>query len=81
LKASRLILRRTVAHDACAAGAVTVNGAPARPGRQVVVGDTLTIRRNGRLTTVKVLATPERAPSKAEASGLYEVLQVEESAC
>jgi ribosomal 50S subunit-recycling heat shock protein len=77
LKQSRLIPRRSVAQEICDAGAVTVNDHPGKPGRAVSAGDTLAIRYRGRLTTVRVLATPARPPSKAEAPSLYELLGVE----
>jgi ribosomal 50S subunit-recycling heat shock protein len=77
LKQSRLVPRRTVAQEICDAGAVTVNGVAGKPGRSVSVGDLIALRQRGRLTTVRVLRTPERPPSKAEASTLYELLGVE----
>jgi ribosomal 50S subunit-recycling heat shock protein len=77
LKHSRLVPRRTVAQEICDAGAVTVNGAPGKSGRSVSEGDRIAIRQRGKLTTVRVLRTPERPPPKAEAPTLYEVLGVE----
>ena len=77
LKQSRLVPRRTVAHEICDAGAVTVNGVAAKPGRSIAVGDRIAVRQRGRLTTVRVLAVPERPPSKAEAPSLYELIGVE----
>jgi ribosomal 50S subunit-recycling heat shock protein len=78
LRASRLVLRRTVAQELCEAGAVEVNGTPARSSRAVREGDRLMIRRRGRLLTVRVASVPAvRQPSKAEAASLYEVLSDE----
>ena len=75
LKASRLILRRTVAQELCEAGVVLVNNTPARSARPVRVGDEIRLRRGGRLLTVRVVAVPAaRQTSRADASGLYEVL-------
>ena len=75
LKASRLVLRRTVAQELCEAGAVSVNNTPARSARTVRVGDEIQMRRGGRLLTVRVVAVPTvRQTSRSEASGLYEVL-------
>ena len=75
LKASRLVLRRTVAQELCEAGAVSVNNTPARSARTVRVGDEIQLRRSGRLLTVRVLAVPAtRQTSRSDASGLYEVL-------
>ena len=75
LRASRLVLRRTVAQELCEAGAVLVNGAPARSSRPVRVGDEITLRRRERLLTVRVVAVPAvRQTSRSEAATLYEVL-------
>jgi ribosomal 50S subunit-recycling heat shock protein len=77
LKQSRLVPRRTLAQQMCEAGAVTLNGAPAKSSREVRAGDTIAIRQRGRMTTARVLGVPARPPSKAEASSLYEILGVE----
>lgn len=75
LRASRLILRRAVAQELCKAGAVMVNGMPARSARTVQVGDQITLRRRGHILTVRVLAVPAiRQTSKSEAPTLYEIL-------
>ena len=75
LRASRLVLRRTVAQELCEAGAVEVNGQPARASRAVRPGDELAIRRRSRALTVRVLAVPEtKQVSRSEAPALYEVL-------
>jgi ribosomal 50S subunit-recycling heat shock protein len=78
LRASRLILRRTIAQDLCEAGAVEVNGERARSSRAVREGDRIGIRRRGRLLTVRVASVPAvRQQSKADAALLYEVLSDE----
>jgi ribosomal 50S subunit-recycling heat shock protein len=75
LRASRLVLRRTVAQELCEAGAVLVGGAAARSSRAVRVGDEIAIERRERLLTVRVLAVPNaRQTSKQEAATLYEVV-------
>ena len=75
LRASRLVLRRTVAQELCEAGAVSVNGAPARASRAVREGDELTVRRRGRALTVRVLAVPQaKQVSRNDAPSLYEVV-------
>jgi len=75
LRASRLVLRRTVAQELCEAGAVEVNGQTARASRTVRPGDELTIRRRSRSLTVRVAAVPEtKQVSRAEAPALYEVI-------
>jgi ribosomal 50S subunit-recycling heat shock protein len=75
LKASRLVLRRTVAQELCEAGAVLVNGASAKSSRALSVGDEITLRRRRRLLTVRVLAVPaHKQTSRAEAPQLYQIL-------
>lgn len=75
LRASRLVLRRTVAQELCDAGAVEVNGQPARSSRTVRPGDEITIRRRARSLTVRVAAVPEtKQVARSEAPALYEVL-------
>ncbi len=77
LKQSRLVPRRTLAQQMCEAGAVTLNGTPAKSAREVRPGDTITIRQRGRITTARILEVPARPPSKAAAASLYEILGVE----
>ena len=75
LRASRLVLRRTVAQELCEAGAVSVNGAAARSSRNVREGDEVGIRRRDRALTVRVLTVPQtKQVSRAEASSLYEIV-------
>jgi ribosomal 50S subunit-recycling heat shock protein len=75
LRASRLVLRRTVAQELCEAGAVTVNGAAARASRAVREGDEVTIRRRGRALTVRVQSLPQaKQVSRHDAPSLYEVV-------
>lgn len=76
LKQSRLVPRRTLAQQMCEAGAISLNGAPAKSSREVRAGDTLAIRQRGRITTARVLEVPARPPSKAQASSLYEIVGV-----
>ena len=75
LRASRLVLRRTVAQELCEAGVVSVNGAQARASRSVREGDEITIRRRGRELTVRVLTLPQaKQVSRNDAPSLYEVV-------
>ncbi len=72
LKASRLVLRRTVAQELCEAGVVLVNGIPARSSRAVRVGDEIALRRRNEILSVRVLSVPAiRQTSRTEASTLY----------
>jgi ribosomal 50S subunit-recycling heat shock protein len=61
----------------CEAGAVTLNGAPAKSARDVRVGDEISLKQRGRITTVRVLDVPARPPSKAQAATLYETVSVQ----
>ncbi len=73
LKISRLIKRRTVAHDAAESERILVNGKLAKPGAQVKAGDVITIRFGNSEMTVRVLSTPEHV-TKEGAAELYEVV-------
>jgi ribosomal 50S subunit-recycling heat shock protein len=78
LRASRLVVRRTVAQELCEAGAVLVNDAQARSSRAVRVGDEITVRRRERILTARVIALPDaRNVSKSQASTLYEIVKDE----
>jgi ribosomal 50S subunit-recycling heat shock protein len=75
LRASRLVLRRTVAQELCEAGAVTVNGAAARSSRAVREGDEITVRRRTSALTVRVRTIPQaKQVSRADAPSLYEIV-------
>ncbi len=74
LKVSRLIKRRTVANEVSDMGRVLVNGNPAKPSKQLKVGDVITIEYANRNVEVKVLKIPEGNVSVQEASSLYEIL-------
>ena len=75
MRASRLVVRRTVTQELCEAGAVSVNGAAARSSRAVREGDEIIIRRRERHLTVRVLTVPQaKQVARADASSLYEIL-------
>ncbi|HZT58923.1 MAG TPA: S4 domain-containing protein [Pyrinomonadaceae bacterium] len=75
LRASRLVLRRTVAQELCEAGAILVGGTPARSSRAVRVGDEITVRRRDRALTVRVRSVPEtKQVSREAAASLYELI-------
>lgn len=78
LKASRLILRRTLAQQFCDANKVKVNEQKAKSSREIKVGDEIEIKKGNRTTRVKVLEVPVRKQvAKHEAANLYEVLSEE----
>ena len=77
LKWSRVILRRTLAKEMCDAGRVMVNGQEARAGRDVHVGDTISVRMPRRELTFRVRFIPSHAPSKEGAREMIELVEAE----
>lgn len=77
LKLSRLVIRRSVAAEICKAGAVAVNQVEAKPGREIRVGDIISIKRKGETLKVRVELLPTGNVSKSQAASLYELLSVE----
>ena len=78
LKASRLILRRTLAQEFCDAGRVKVNDIKAKSSREVKELDEIVIKRNNRILKVRVLQVPTtKQVSKQNAANLYEVMSEE----
>jgi len=75
LKVARLAPRRTGAKELCDAGGVSVNGQPAKPGREVRPGDLILLRHPSRELRVEVLEVPAtRGVSKQRARELVLVL-------
>ncbi|MBR5641358.1 MAG: RNA-binding S4 domain-containing protein [Firmicutes bacterium] len=73
LKISRLIKRRTVAHDAAQEERIFLNGKAAKPSAQVKPGDEILIRFGNSEMKVRVLETPEYV-TKDGAAMIYEVI-------
>ena len=73
LKVSRLIKRRTVAHDAAEQDRIFLNGKASKPGAQVKAGDIIEIVFGSSSMKVRVLATPEHI-GKDDASSMYEII-------
>ena len=73
LKVSRLIKRRTVAHEACDAGRVLVNGKTAKASVKVKPGDVIEIQLGTRTVKVEVLELQETT-KKEEAKDLFKYL-------
>ncbi len=74
LKVSRVIKRRTVANEACAAGRVTVNGKTAKAAAEVKEGDTVEIRFGDKLTRFEITNVRETV-RKEEAAEMYRLLE------
>lgn len=70
----RAFKTRSLAAEACTAGSVTLNGNPAKPGRDVRTGDTVTFRQGILTRTLKALAVPRTRVAAKELPGLVEDL-------
>lgn len=75
LKVSRLIKRRTVANEVSDMGRITVNGNPAKAGKQLKEGDVIEIEYANRKVKAKVLRIPSNNVSIQESSTLYEIIE------
>lgn len=58
LWAVRIFKTRSLATDACRAGSVEINGQPAKPARDVHVGEVVKVQQGLTTRTLRVLATP-----------------------
>jgi ribosomal 50S subunit-recycling heat shock protein len=78
LKASRLVLRRSVARQLCDLGRINVNGTAAKASKEIKAGDEIEIIRGEKRTVVRVLQTPHsKQVSKQAASSLVEIVTSE----
>jgi ribosomal 50S subunit-recycling heat shock protein len=75
LKISRLVLRRSLAHEICAHGGILINGHVAKAARLVKLGDLLKIQLRGRIAQIRVVKIPETSCTKQEAPTLYEQVE------
>ena len=75
LKVSRLVKRRTVANSVSEMGRVLVNGNPAKPAKQLKVGDIIEIEYSNRIEKVEVLIIPTGNVSVQDAGSLYRVIE------
>lgn len=76
LKVSRLIKRRTVANQVSDQGRVLVNDIPAKPSKQLKVGDIIKIEHVKKDIVVRVVKIPEGNISVQQAADLYEELML-----
>ena len=67
LWAVRLFRTRSVATDACRAGSVAVNELPAKPGRDVHAGETVTVQQGVVKRTLRVVGVPTSNASARQA--------------
>ena len=75
LKVSRIIKRRTVAHDASASDKIFVNSKLAKPSTDIKVGDVITINYYKKIMELKVKSI---LPStrKEDALDMYEIIKI-----
>lgn len=75
LWAARFARSRSGAQILCASGLIRLSGARVeKPGRELRVGDTLTLPRGRDILVIRVLAAAERRQSAREATRLYEIV-------
>ena len=73
LKLSRLVKRRTLAAQACAAGKVIVNDKAAKAAYEVKIGDIIELRFGNNVTRVEIVNLKEIV-KKEEATFMYKTL-------
>jgi ribosomal 50S subunit-recycling heat shock protein len=72
LQVSRIIKRRTVANTLCARGRVLVNGQKAKPGKELAVGDIISITAGERgPVAYEVMEVPSGNVPREKTSTLY----------
>jgi ribosomal 50S subunit-recycling heat shock protein len=72
LKTSRLVKRRTVARELIDAGRVRVNGAEAKPAKEVRPGDRITLVFSSRTLELEVLFLP--VPKRTMSDDVYRIV-------
>jgi ribosomal 50S subunit-recycling heat shock protein len=77
LSDTRLIKRRTQAKKACEQGSVSLDGRPAKPGKEVREGQIMTINFAHKILEVEILEIPLRSVRKDQAASFYRVLREE----
>ena len=73
LKTSRLVKRRTVAQEMCAAGRVLVNGHEAKPAKEVKPGDVITMKFSSRIVELEIAGMLNASSRKMSPEELYRV--------
>lgn len=75
LKVSRLIKRRTVAKEIADKARIFVNDNPAKPAKELKVGDKITIEYLNRSVVAEVLEIPTGNVAIQDAKNLYKILE------
>ena len=75
LQVSRIVKRRTVANSICSSGKILVNGQKAKAGKELAIGDTLTITFSEDHEQVcEIVEIPSGNVSKEKAPTLYRIV-------
>ena len=77
LSDTRLIKRRTQAKKACENKIVFVDGVVAKPGKEVKVGQIITINFANKTLEVEILEIPQQSVKKEESKNFYRVIREE----
>ena len=76
LQVSRIVKRRTVANAACNGGKILINGQKAKAGKELAVGDVLTVASSQDSEQVyEILEIPAGNVSRDRAPTLYRILR------
>ena len=76
LKVSRLIKRRTFAKEASEAERILVNNKPAKPSKEIQIGDLITVNFGKKSLVVKVTSLKE-STKKIDSELMYEFVSEE----
>ena len=74
LKVSRLIKRRTLAKEAASSERVLVNEIPAKPSKELKIGDVVTIEFGTKSVSVKVISLDPKTKAQ-DATSMYEFIE------
>ena len=76
LQVSRIVKRRTVANAVCSSGKILVNGQRAKAGKELAVGDVLTVTfREDSEQVFEIVEIPSGNVSRDRAPSLYRVIE------
>ena len=76
LQVSRIVKRRTVANAVCSSGKILVNGQRAKAGKELAVGDVLTVTfREDSEQVLEIVEIPSGNVSRDRGPTLYRVLR------
>ena len=76
LQVSRIVKRRTVANAVCSSGKILVNGQRAKAGKELAVGDVLTVTfREDSEQVLEIVEIPSGNVSRDKAPSLYRVIE------